>query len=102
MTTAIGVFGWSASFNVRPRKRDIPVVSRYFGPTTLICEAAGATIRRVLSFEEHRAGEAAGKQRDDARNGRRLDTWHRSHTLEHALLELAAALFRVTLRAEIE
>ena len=33
---------------------------------------------------------------------RRLNAWHRGHTLEHALLELTAALLRVTLRAEIE
>jgi hypothetical protein len=67
MTTAIGVFGWSVSSR-SGRAGGNAGVSSTSADHADLHEAAGATIRRVLSFEKHRAGEAAGKQRDDARN----------------------------------
>ena len=81
----------------------MPNVSSNFGlPTRDLHEPAGAAVRRVLPFEEHRPREAAGKERNGARERRALHAGHRRRPLERFALELLTARLGIALPAEIE
>ncbi len=81
----------------------MPTVSRYCDPTTLIC-----TSRPARRSDASCPSRNTVRAKPPAKSGTvlatdaALDAGHRGGALEHALLELAAALFGVALRAEVE